>query len=125
MTQHSTSEIAGQDGAPTLTPLSAGEFAAVCREIVATSSGHDAHRRLDRVTTELLVSLGYGEGVSIFSEAVHQWHHPQLDYPFLGGSLRCRLGRHAWAFDRESDAPWAAPEICTRCGKRRSFNPCP
>jgi len=96
------------------------------RFIIQNHKGHEAHRHLDRITTELLLSLGYGEGIGIFCRAVQDWHHPQLSYPLpQRPRLFCRLGWHKWVSDRESDYPWVSPEICPHCGARRSSNPCP
>ena len=78
MTHHSTSEILGRVGAPTLTDLSKAispdRFAAACREIVQTQSGDAAHRALDKLVTELLCSLGYSEGMAIFMAAAMPAH---------------------------------------------------
>jgi len=126
MTQPLTLATDGQDGEPTLMPWSAEAFADACRFIIQNHEGHEAHRHLDRITTELLLSLGYGEGIGIFCRAVQDWHHPQLSYPLpQRPRLFCRLGWHKWVSDRESDYPWVSPEICPHCGARRSSNPCP
>lgn len=78
MTQHSTSEIAGQDGGPISTGLSKAlspeQFATACQQIVQTQSGDAAHRALDQLVTNLLSSLGYGEGMAVFINAVKPCH---------------------------------------------------
>ena len=102
------------------------EFAAECRAIVANERGHTAHASLDRITTELLCSLGYSEGMAIFSRAVQDWHHPQLRYPMRHRPRwLCRTGWHRWRVDSEAVWSFTGAEICIECGKRRSFNPCP
>lgn len=78
MTTHSTLEIAGADAEPILTGLSRAispdQFALACNEIVQRQSGDAAHRALDRLVTELLTSLGYGEGMAVFMAAVGPYH---------------------------------------------------
>lgn len=68
----------GQGDAPTSTALSAAispsEFAAACRDLVTQHDGDDAHRLLDLLVTDLLSSLGYGEGMAIFLAAVGSKH---------------------------------------------------
>lgn len=126
MTQHLTSGTDGQDGGLMPTHWSPAEFADACRSIVEHHSGHEAHRHLDLITSELLVSLGYGDGIAVFCRAVQGWHHPQLAYPLRQRPrLLCRIGLHYWRADLESDLPWVSHEICIGCNKRRSFNPCP
>lgn len=49
-------------------------FAIACREIVRLHAGDRAHRELDRLVTDLLSNLGFGEGMSIFIEAVAPYH---------------------------------------------------
>lgn len=78
MTTPSTLESAGV-GAPHIsTGLSAAispdQFKAACEEIVRKQSGDAAHRALDRLVTELLTSLGYGEGMAVFMAAVSPYH---------------------------------------------------
>jgi len=71
-------QTAGQEGEPILTGSSAAlspeQFAAACREIVTRHEGHEAHRMLDRLVTNLLSSLGYSEGMAIFLAAVSPYH---------------------------------------------------
>jgi hypothetical protein len=56
-------------------PVMAPEaFALGCGYIVATESGHEAHRQLDQLVTSLLSSLGYGEGMAVFLAAVGPYH---------------------------------------------------
>jgi len=54
--------------------LSPSEFAADCRALVTQHEGDAAHRMLDRLVTDLLSSLGYGEGMAIFIAAVAPYH---------------------------------------------------
>lgn len=125
MTQHSTSETAGLGEGPMRidwrdirTPE---QFAEACRWIIRDYRGHEAHRQMDRLTNELLSNLGFGEGATLFAHAVQDWHHSQLEYPFKRHPRwKCRLGFHHWRADRESNVPWAHPEICTSCGARQS-----
>lgn len=125
MTQDSTSVIVGRAAEPTRinwrdirTPE---QFAEAARLIVRSYQGHEAHRQMDRLTNELLCNLGYGEGAELFTRAVLDWHHPQLQYPLPSKPRwRCRFGFHKWAFDRESDIPWVSPELCIYCGARSS-----
>ena len=78
MTVHSTSGIVGRDVEPTLTPLSAEEFAQRCQELCAHHSGHQLHLELDRLTTELLCSLGYGDGMRIFLTHAMPYHEEPM-----------------------------------------------
>lgn len=80
MTALSNSAIVGQDGAPMQMPLSPQAFFLACREIVANHEGHASHRELDRLVTDLLTSLGYGDGMAIFMREVTP-HHSELDTP--------------------------------------------
>ena len=50
------------------------KFAEICRGIVTQHEGHAAHRMLDQVVTNLLSSLGYGEGMEIFLAHVGSYH---------------------------------------------------
>lgn len=78
MTTHSTLEIAGVVAPLTSTGLSAAispdQFALACKEIVQRQSGDAAHRELDQFVTELLTSLGYGEGMAVFIAGVAPYH---------------------------------------------------
>lgn len=78
MTTASTSAIAGGAEPHTSTGLSAAispeQFAHACNEIVQRQSGDAAHRALDLLVTELLSSLGYGEGMAVFLAAVTPYH---------------------------------------------------
>ena len=56
--------------------LSAADFSVACLSIVETLSGDAAHRALDELVTSLLTSLGYGDGMAIFLEAVRDKHIP-------------------------------------------------
>jgi nucleoside 2-deoxyribosyltransferase len=73
-------EIRGEGGAPTPMLSSGGGFvtpkvfAAMCRDIVASKSGDDAHRALDQLVTRLLHNLGYSEGMAIFTAAASRAH---------------------------------------------------
>lgn len=97
------------------------QFRDAAQAIVQDFDGHAAHREMDRLTSELLDSLGYGEGAALFAQAVFDWHHPQLAYPLpRKPRLRCRLGWHKWTFDRESGVPWVSPEICIHCNARQA-----
>ena len=49
-------------------------FTAAVRTVLAMHSGDTAHKVLDRLVTTLLTSLGYGEGMAIFLEAVRDRH---------------------------------------------------
>lgn len=49
-------------------------FAEACRWIVDNHEREEAHRMLDRFVTALLTSLGYGDGMDIFIEAVGGYH---------------------------------------------------
>jgi len=51
------------------------KFAEICRGIVTQHEGHEAHRMLDREVTNLLTSLGYGEGMEIFINHVGPYHN--------------------------------------------------
>lgn len=78
MTTALTSEIAGA-AEPHISTGSSGaispdQFALACNEIVQTQSGDAAHCALDRLVTELLTSLGYGEGMAVFIAAVAPYH---------------------------------------------------
>lgn len=53
---------------------SPSEFASACRAIVRQREGHEAHRLLDRLVTDLLSSLGYSEGMEIFLAKVTPFH---------------------------------------------------
>lgn len=73
---------------PSATPGAAGEptptvlnvvptpeaFTKAVREIVRLHKGDVAHRVLDQVVSTLLTSLGYGEGMAVFLEAVESAH---------------------------------------------------
>lgn len=78
MTQHSTSEIAGQAGAPTSIGLSGvispEQFATDCRAIAMQPDREAAHHMLDQLVTELLNSLGYSEGMAVFLAHVGPIH---------------------------------------------------
>ena len=54
--------------------LSPSEFAAACKDLVTRLEGDAAHRALDLLATDLLTSLGYGEGMAIFIAAVAPYH---------------------------------------------------
>lgn len=75
-TQHGAT--AGQDAGTILTgsngALSPAAFAVACQQIVQQHEGHAAHRRLDRLVTELLSSLGYSAGMTIFIDHVRPYH---------------------------------------------------
>lgn len=78
MTTASTSAIAGAAG-PHISTGSSGvispeQFKHACNEIVQRQSGDAAHRALDLLVTELLSSLGYGEGMAVFLAAVTHYH---------------------------------------------------
>jgi len=81
MTARSTSATDGRGVEHTPTPLSADGFAEACREIVASSRGHEMHLRLDRLVTDLLSSLGYSEGMAIFMEHAMPYHSHPRSYP--------------------------------------------
>ena len=70
--------IHGEDGAIISIDLreaiSPAEFAIGCRDIVMRLEGHAAHKAIDALVTELLSSLGYGEGMDIFLAAVAPYH---------------------------------------------------
>jgi len=70
MTAPSTSAILGPAAAHTSTGSSAAlsptEFALACSGIVTQLDGHTAHRALDHLVTDLLCSLGYGDGMAVF-----------------------------------------------------------
>ena len=51
------------------------KFSAICKEIVTQHDGNAAHRLLDREVTNLLTSLGYGEGMAIFIKNVGSYHN--------------------------------------------------
>ncbi len=97
------------------------QFLEATKLIIRDFAGHEAHRQMDRLTNELLCNLGFQDGAALFAHAVIDWHHPQLQYPFhRKARWRCKFGFHQWAFDRDSDVPWAVPELCVHCGKRQS-----
>lgn len=117
----------GRDAEPMPTVLSTQDFAERCREIVATMSGHVAHRELDLLTNQVLSSLGYSEGIAIFEAAVREWHRDGLRYPARQRRpLRCLLGFHDWKL-RELDLPYVWFDLyhCRRCPAERHENPCP
>ena len=58
-----------------LTDLKPGLFAVACRAIIDNLEGHEAHVVLDWLVTGVLSSLGYGEGMEIFIQAVNGVHH--------------------------------------------------
>lgn len=64
----------GQVASLTQSVLSPAEFARSCRAIVENKSGDEAHHALDLLVTELLSSLGYGEGMAVFLDAVKPYH---------------------------------------------------
>lgn len=68
----------GADGGPISTTsrpaLSPAEFENACRGIVTQHGGHEAHRLLDQLVTDLLSSLGYGEGMAVFIAHVGPFH---------------------------------------------------
>jgi len=82
MTHHSTSGTAGQDAGPISIGLSKAispaEFVSACAEIVTQQDGHAAHRELDQLVTDLLTSLGYGDGMAVFLAHVAPLHAPDL-----------------------------------------------
>lgn len=57
------------------------QFSDECRRIVADHQGHEAHRKLDLLTNDVLSSLGYSEGIAIFEAAVRDWHQQGIPYP--------------------------------------------
>ena len=132
MTAPSTAllETSGEAGGPTPTVWSPDAFAERCREIVSTMREHPAHRALDLLTNEVLSSLGYGEGIAIFEQAVRDWHRDGLPYPnkpsWWARPLACKFGRHDWEMGPDTGwlTIWSAE--CRRCGKSESSgNPCP
>lgn len=80
MTARSTRSAVSPGVAATPTPTPSNvvptpeAFAAGVRAILAQHKGDMAHRVLDAVVTTLLTSLGYGEGMAIFLEAVAGRH---------------------------------------------------
>jgi hypothetical protein len=72
-------------------PMSPRNFAARCEHIVGSMRGHAAHRALDLLTNELLNSLGYSAGISIFEAAVALWHSEAHQYPYSGPCPACEL----------------------------------
>lgn len=74
MTAPSTSEIRGPVAGPMQMPLSPEEFSLACRALVERHNGDEAHLRLDWLVTDLLSSLGYGEGMAVFLAHVRQYH---------------------------------------------------
>lgn len=74
MTQLLTLATDGRGVVPMPIALKPEAFADVCRWIVLTHEGDEAHRMLDRVVTALLTSLGYGDGMDIFLAAVTPCH---------------------------------------------------
>lgn len=78
MTAQSTLVTSGQDAALISTTLSAvlspKQFERACQMLVAQHSGHAAHRALDRLVTDLLSSLGYGDGMAVFLAHVSPYH---------------------------------------------------
>jgi hypothetical protein len=50
------------------------QFAQACRAIVLTEEGDAAHRQLDELVSDLLIGLGFGEGIAIFRAAVRSFH---------------------------------------------------
>ncbi len=126
MTAPSTQPLVtnGAGGEPMPTVLSPADFERGIRNIIATKTGHDAHRALDLFVEKHLFSLGYGEGMKLFHRAVYNWHNAALTYPFKSKSRwRCLFGIHDWRSNPEDD--WNVSEICHHCGKKRSWNPCP
>lgn len=55
-------------------PLSAREFAERAAHIVRSMTGDPAHRAMDALVMAQLTSLGFGEGVAIFEQAVAGRH---------------------------------------------------
>lgn len=74
MTERLISATAGRGAGPMQTPLSPAEFCQACSELVAHHAGDEAHRRLDWLVTDLLSSLGYGDGMAIFLKGVAPYH---------------------------------------------------
>lgn len=74
----STALIDGQAGAPISIGSNAvpspEQFAIACRQIVQRFEGDAAHRALDLLVTDLLNSLGYSEGMTIFLTHVAPYH---------------------------------------------------
>lgn len=103
--------IAGEAAEPTRTPLSASEFADVCRYIVASRKGHAAHLALDAVVTNLLTNLGYGEGMAIFLEAVTPVHAPHQDCAPLITEARSLAGEARAEISQAAIGPIARPLV--------------
>lgn len=77
MTPPSILATDGQAAGPMLTTLSADEFAARCRALVASFAGDELHLQLDWLLTDLLTSWGYGEGMAIFLRHAIPYHTPK------------------------------------------------
>jgi hypothetical protein len=85
MTTRSTRSLATPGAADAPTPITSNglvptpsAFADSCRAIVKTKTGHEAHRALDALVTNLLSRLGYGEGMAIFIANVGGKHPREL-----------------------------------------------
>lgn len=49
-------------------------FAQACHALVERHEGHDLHRALDALVTDLLNGLGYGEGMAVFLAHAMPYH---------------------------------------------------
>ena len=74
MTQQSTLATDGPGEGLMLTPLSPEAFDQACRALVAQFQGHELHRRIDLLVTELLCSLGYSDGMQFFLAHALPYH---------------------------------------------------
>lgn len=95
--------------------ISPDEFAERCRAIVAESSGHDAHRKLDELTNEVMSDLGYAEGIEIFKTGVAATHTGDGSYAYWARGERNGLAKLNPALVREIRS---SPERNVDIGRR-------
>ncbi len=79
MTTRSTQCLAnrGADDPPMLTAWSAESFAAECKKLTVELTGDALHKAMDQLCCDVLASLGFGEGVTLFLAAVNGQHEPR------------------------------------------------
>lgn len=61
-----------------LTNLSADEFVAACQTLTEQFSGHELHLRMDWLVSDLLSSLGFGEGIAVFLKHAIPYHSKEI-----------------------------------------------
>jgi hypothetical protein len=76
MTDQSTfcSETDGGAAEHTPTILNPAEFDQACCALVEQFQGHELHRQIDLLVTDLLCNLGYGDGMRKFLDHALPYH---------------------------------------------------